>query len=439
MTRRTLTWAFMVRAGSEHDLVEELGEKHLPEVVADGVVVSASRPETNEHVLKDPAFARQALRLDGPPAPLDPEVLADRLTHAIRARLPKAAKPWTWALQIVPPDSSDPLDPRRKLAAELEAPLTEALLARLPEEVRERREEEDTPNRLVQAWILDEEQALVGVTSTHEAMTAIPGGRVRMRRPDDAPSRAGLKLEEAIAWIGLGPEKGDLCVDLGAAPGGWSQVAVGRGANVIAVDPARIKIDLPRSRFTHVQESAFDFAPSETLDWLLCDMAWRPLEVAKLVAKWGRRVWARQLIANFKLPMKQKAKILAEILTTLEDAGWKGLRVRQLYFDRDEVTVFGWLDPNIARKGAQAPFRLRARKNDEDGAKAEKKKVWAEREDRRKKERDERRPPRAASGERSDRDGRGDRGARDDRGDRGARSGRDDRGARTERGRRDDR
>lgn len=358
----TLQWAFMVRAGSERDLVEELGEAHRAEDLADGLVVSASRPKTPDGGLADPAFARQALSLDGPPSELEVEVLADRLARAMIDRLPKSGAPWSWELQVVAPDSNHPRDPRRKIVPPMLESLSEALLPRLPEKLRESRVDKDA-DRLVSVWLIDPERALVGVTAAREAISRTPGGRLRLKRPDDAPSRSGLKLEEAIGWIGLGPEKGDLCVDLGAAPGGWSQVAVKRGATVIAVDPARIKIDLPKNRFTHVQDSAFEFAPSETLDWILCDMAWRPLEVANLVAKWGRRAWARQLIANFKLPMKRKADMLRELRRIIETGGWKGIRARQLYFDRDEVTVFAWLDPNVARKGAKAPFQLRSAKN----------------------------------------------------------------------------
>jgi 23S rRNA (cytidine2498-2'-O)-methyltransferase len=215
--------------------------------------------------------------------------------------------------------------------------------------------------RLVQVWPIDRERALSGLTMIEHALTGTAGGRIRMKRPTNAASRAGLKLEEAIAWIGVGPEKGDLCVDLGAAPGGWSQVAVRRGATVIAVDPAEVKAELPRQWFTQVKLNAFEFAPSETMDWLLCDMAWRPLEVAQLVSKWGRRVWARQFIANFKLPMKKKVEILRKITSALEAAGWRGLRARQLYFDRDEVTIYGWLDPKIVVTGIKPPFQLRSR------------------------------------------------------------------------------
>jgi 23S rRNA (cytidine2498-2'-O)-methyltransferase len=162
-----------------------------------------------------------------------------------------------------------------------------------------------------------------------------------MKRAGESPSRAAMKLEEALDGLPFEPARGDVCVDLGAAPGGWTQRLVSRGAKVIAVDPAKLMPELASNpRVRHVQESAFAFAPEEPADWLFCDMAWRPLEVAQLLAKWGRRGWASHLVANIKLPMNDKNPILLRVRHTLtEDGGWKGLTVRQLYHDRDEVTV----------------------------------------------------------------------------------------------------
>jgi 23S rRNA (cytidine2498-2'-O)-methyltransferase len=359
-----LTWAFLTRAGGERDLIDEIGESHLPEAIAEGVVVSASRPRSSDGSLTEITFARQALHLEGPPSEIDLEILAERIARAMASQLGGRGGIPSWTLQIVAPDSRDPKDPRRRARDRLERDLPEALLARLADRVGASRVSSEDASYFVQAWIIDEDRALIGVTSAQESLSRTLGGKIHLRRAEDAPSRSGLKLEEAIEWIGVGPEKGDLCADLGASPGGWSQVAVGRGATVIAVDPAPVKIHLPPKRFTYKRLSAFEFAPLETLDWLLCDMAWRPLEVAQLVAKWGRRAWARQAIVNFKLPMKRKAEMLAQIRDIMAAAGWRGIRSRQLYHDRDEVTVFAWLDPNLTRKGARAPFALRSRKND---------------------------------------------------------------------------
>ena len=115
-----------------------------------------------------------------------------------------------------------------------------------------------------------------------------------------------------------------------------------RRARVIAVDPAFLARSLQRKRgLEHLRRDAFKYEPREPVDWLFSDMAWRPLESAALLAKWARRGWARLLIANIKLPMRKKAEMLVRVREILTDGGWTNLRVRQLYHDREEVTVAG--------------------------------------------------------------------------------------------------
>ncbi|MEQ8274290.1 MAG: SAM-dependent methyltransferase [Deltaproteobacteria bacterium] len=359
-----MAWAFLTRAGSEADLVEELGTACDARRIAPGVVLAEKRPRGPDGAFREVCFARQAMRAERE-VEADPEAVVKTLAALMKQHRPrqKNAKPWTWALQLVAPDASDPKDPRRaELRALEEAGLEERLVASLPEAVASRRVPAEEADRIVQAWIVDGRDLLVGVTSALQVLSRWPGGKMRLRRPDDAPSRSGLKLEEAMHWVGVGPERGDLVADLGAAPGGWSQVALERGAVVIAVDPAKMKIPAQKKKFEHLQQSAFDYTPQETLDWVICDMAWRPREVAALLAKWGRRAWARQLFVNFKLPMKKKAAILKELLATLTEAGWEGVRARQLYHDRDEVTVFGWLNAGLVARGMLAPFELNSKK-----------------------------------------------------------------------------
>jgi 23S rRNA (cytidine2498-2'-O)-methyltransferase len=68
-------------------------------------------------------------------------------------------------------------------------------------------------------------------------------------------------------------------------------------------------------------------------------MAWRPLEVAQMLARWARQHATTLLVANFKLPMKRKVEMVQQIRTTLEKGGYSAVRTRQLYHDRDEITV----------------------------------------------------------------------------------------------------
>jgi 23S rRNA (cytidine2498-2'-O)-methyltransferase len=177
------------------------------------------------------------------------------------------------------------------------------------------------------------------VLPARDAPSLAPGGRLRVHIPESAPSRAAMKLAEAFIWLDRAPDSSDVCVDLGAAPGGWSWVLLKRGAKVYAVDLAELK--LKHKNLTHLKADAFHFDPGEPVDWLLGDMAWRPLEAAALIAKWARRGWARFLIANIKLPMKKKAEYLFRVRDILSDGGWSNLRVRQLYHDREEVTFAG--------------------------------------------------------------------------------------------------
>jgi 23S rRNA (cytidine2498-2'-O)-methyltransferase len=69
---------------------------------------------------------------------------------------------------------------------------------------------------------------------------AAPGGVRRVPVPDDVPSRAYSKLEEALGWSGLPLHTGDVVVEIGSAPGGAAMSLLRRGANVIGIDPARM-------------------------------------------------------------------------------------------------------------------------------------------------------------------------------------------------------
>jgi 23S rRNA (cytidine2498-2'-O)-methyltransferase len=193
---------------------------------------------------------------------------------------------------------------------------------------------------LFQVCLIDERCWAIGELRARDALSLSPGGRHRMRREREAPSRAAMKLEEALDWLGVSPGKGEDCVDLGAAPGGWTQRLVVRGAKVLAIDPANLTPELEKHpKVEHIKASAFAFEPEEPVEWLFCDMAWRPLEVAQLLGKWGRRKMATVMVANFKLPMNDKNAMLWRIRHVLSEGSWEQVKMRQLYHDRDEVTV----------------------------------------------------------------------------------------------------
>ncbi|MCC6748122.1 MAG: hypothetical protein IT371_10715 [Deltaproteobacteria bacterium] len=194
----------------------------------------------------------------------------------------------------------------------------------------------------VQVCLTAPTRALCGLVAAHELPTTAAGGRARSRAPKHAPSRAARKLVEAFDWIGQGPEPGERVVDLGAAPGGWTAVLLERGAHVVAVDLGQMDPALARHRNLRViHGNAFHHEPEEPVGWLFCDLAWRPLEVASLLAKWGRRGWTDALVANLKLPMRKKLGFVERLRGMLGE-GFRTVRARQLYHDREEVTFAAW-------------------------------------------------------------------------------------------------
>jgi 23S rRNA (cytidine2498-2'-O)-methyltransferase len=324
-------WLFTCRAGFERDLIDELPRGSA--VLAPALVVSPSDPPRAETRI-ELVFARQGFRVAG-------TIAGDDLVQPATELLAAAVGP-RWIVQGFVPDT-DRDNENAALAEAVSEKTASALESRSIGKQVTREGLRWGDATLAQICVRSRSEAIVGTAHTSEALSLAPGGRERTRVPGDAPARSARKLAEAIAWLGMGPSAGEVVVDLGAAPGGWTRVLVDRKARVIAVDPAALDPNIARMKgVRHVRASAFDYAPSEPVDWLVCDMAWRPLEVAELLAKWGRRKLARGLIANFKLPMKDKHSLLARVKKTLEGGGWRSLRMRHLYHDRDEITAGAW-------------------------------------------------------------------------------------------------
>ena len=100
------------------------------------------------------------------------------------------------------------------------------------------------------------------------------------------PSRAYLKLWEALTRLGIYPCPGETCIDLGASPGGWTWAMARLGASVVAVD--RAPLDERVATMRNVESrigSAFAFVPVP-VDWLISDVVAYPERLLGLVRGW---------------------------------------------------------------------------------------------------------------------------------------------------------
>ncbi len=176
-----------------------------------------------------------------------------------------------------------------------------------------------------------------------------PLGIPRLRLHPDAPSRSALKLEEALLALLDDGERARLlregmaAADLGAAPGGWTWVLARHGLRVSAIDngPLRQHV-LDTGLVEHLRADGFRWQPPRPLDWMVCDMVEQPRRVAERMATWLREGWCRQAVFNLKLPMKKRWDETRLCLDLFAEQARTPLaiRARQLYHDREEITVF---------------------------------------------------------------------------------------------------
>ncbi len=167
-----------------------------------------------------------------------------------------------------------------------------------PVSARPLRFPEPAPTSHLGAWtLLDRDRMLASPTKSN------PFPRRECRFEEDRaspPSRAYLKLWEALTRLGTHPGPGDKCLDLGAAPGGWTWALARLGASVQAVD--RAPLDPRVAAMPGVEQvigSAFAMAP-EPVDWLVCDVVAYPARLLDMMARWIAAGTARRIVCTVK-------------------------------------------------------------------------------------------------------------------------------------------
>ena len=135
--------------------------------------------------------------------------------------------------------------------------------------------------------------------------------------------------------IGAWPVAGDVCLDLGASPGGWTWAIAQLGARVIAVDKAPLAPEVAAMPGVEMrQESAFALAP-EPVDWLFSDIVAYPDRLLALVQRWIEAGAPRRIVCTLKF-QGGTDHAAAEAFAAIP-----GGRVMHLSHNKHELT-FAW-------------------------------------------------------------------------------------------------
>lgn len=149
------------------------------------------------------------------------------------------------------------------------------------------------------------------------------------------PNRAYLKLWEFFTVTGLKPKPGELCIDLGACPGGWSWVLATLGCKVISVDKSPLAPHIAAMpNITFQQGSVFAIEPEkhEPVDWLFSDVACYPARLLGLVQRWMKAGKARNFVCTIKLQGDTDHEAVQAF------ASIPGSHVAHLYANKHELT-----------------------------------------------------------------------------------------------------
>jgi 23S rRNA (cytidine2498-2'-O)-methyltransferase len=185
---------------------------------------------------------------------------------------------------------------------------------------------------------------LLGLHRHGPAHSPYAGGRPSLRLPDDAPSRAWLKLEEGLAFSGLPLRAGQVAVEIGSAPGGASWALLSRGLHVVGVDPGAMDGRvLACPRFAHVQRTMGDLRREQLpprVDWLLLDVNLAPqvaLHQLRRIVSTLRML--RGALLTLKLNDWGMAEQVPRFLAQVQAMGFESVRATQLASNRQEICI----------------------------------------------------------------------------------------------------
>lgn len=189
------------------------------------------------------------------------------------------------------------------------------------------------PNAPLGSWTLLDPQTLL---LSARCSSPFPNGEIRFVEDRAAPpSRAYLKLWELFTRTGTRPRPGEICLDLGSSPGGWTWVLAKLGARVISVDKAPLDervARLPGVRFE--QRSAFSIDPEHhpPVDWLFSDVICYPERLYETVQRWIASGKVRHLVCTLKFQGQTDHEI------TRRFARIPGSRLLHLHHNKHELT-----------------------------------------------------------------------------------------------------
>jgi 23S rRNA (cytidine2498-2'-O)-methyltransferase len=280
---------------------------------------------------------------------------AAALAERIRS-LPTPMRLHVFERELYRPDEAPPVHIEGAVAAQVEAAIREQLSASLHTAT-----EAKLRDLVIDVVVSGSDPWLVGLHRHTAERSPHPGGRYAYDVPDNSPSRAYRKIEEAIAAFAIPMRAGDMALELGAAPGGAAYALARRGVNVIAVDPADMSADVlvyagpGGATVKHVQQPMAEVSRTQLpgeVQWLLMDVHLAPQVALRAVSRFAAMYKKTLLGVVLTLKLNDWAFMdaLPRFLDSARAMGVTEPRARQLPAHRQEIVLAGLTRLGAARR-----------------------------------------------------------------------------------------
>ncbi len=200
---------------------------------------------------------------------------------------------------------------------------------------------------------IDPGHVFLGFHRHSGAYLPFPGNRTGLDVPAHSPSRAWLKLEEALLRFKPAIRSGTEVLEVGCAPGGATTAMLDRGWKVTGIDPKKMDASLDKKTdFRLIRKPAKEVKPEDLSAvnprLIVLDMNLAPLEtldelehvVRTLRLLHGKRLALTQGLLTIKLNDWRFAHHVPLYLKRIRELGFMELTARQLCSNRQEFFVF---------------------------------------------------------------------------------------------------
>jgi predicted rRNA methylase YqxC with S4 and FtsJ domains len=166
--------------------------------------------------------------------------------------------------------------------------------------------------------------------------------------PDQAPSRAYLKIAQACEKFEIQPDKNLNWIEFGSAPGGASYYLLQNFGKVVGVDPGDMdEICLKDNNFTHLKVpiqnlNKKDF-PKLKYDWVASDLNLNPNQSIREVVRLASEFKDVQgIFMTVKIVKPEHIEIINKFKKKFRQAGFKKIKNVQLPAHRREFLMFAY-------------------------------------------------------------------------------------------------